>query len=117
MRERLRQDLKAALKNRDAVAVSALRSAIAAIDNAEAVDAGALQTGARDSSEHVAGAAAGVGAADVPRRTVGPAEVRSLVQGEVDGRLQAARDYEERAHPDRAERLRREAEVLSAYLS
>ena len=39
MRASLRDDLKAALKARDRVATAALRSTLAAIDNAEAVPA------------------------------------------------------------------------------
>ncbi|MFF2391084.1 hypothetical protein [Nocardia sp. NPDC058114] len=40
LRERLRAALKTAMKARDLGAVTALRSALAAIDNAEAIDAG-----------------------------------------------------------------------------
>lgn len=39
LRERLRGALPAAIKARDAAAVAALRSALAAVDNAEAADA------------------------------------------------------------------------------
>ncbi len=98
------------------MAISALRSAIAAIDNAEAVAPGVLETAA-SSSERIAGAVAGVGAADVPRRALLPGEVFSLVAGQVDERLRAAQEYDERGRPDVADRLRREAEVLSVYLS
>ena len=38
VRQRLRESLKVALNARDKVAVAALRSALSAIDNAEAVD-------------------------------------------------------------------------------
>ena len=55
VRSRLRSDLTAALKAGDRLAVAALRSALAAIDNAEAVDAGSLPQRAT-SSEHLAGA-------------------------------------------------------------
>jgi len=40
VRDRLRAALPAAMKARDSVAISALRSALGAIDNAETVDAG-----------------------------------------------------------------------------
>ena len=59
MRARLRQDLTAAMKARDAVAVTALRSAIAAIDNAEAVEVPGEPT-APVGSEHFAGAVPGL---------------------------------------------------------
>ena len=63
MHEQLRAALKDALKRRDKVAVVALRSALAALDNASAVDA-TLPT---VDHEHSAGSAGGLGAAEVPR--------------------------------------------------
>jgi uncharacterized protein YqeY len=55
VRERLRADLKSAIKSRDHPAVNLLRTTLAAIDNAEAIDGGG--DGSRVSeSEHVAGA-------------------------------------------------------------
>gem|GEM_PF-809311 len=68
-----REALTAAMKARDAVAVGALRAVIAAIDNAEAADpahAPAQQPGP------IAGGVKGLGAGEVPRRTLGDAEVR-----------------------------------------
>src|SRR5918996_2373390 len=62
LRERLRAALPEAMKARDAVAVAALRSALAAIDNAEAVAAAPAPPGA--GSADVAGAAVGVRAAE-----------------------------------------------------
>src|SRR5579863_5678837 len=82
IRQRLASALTAALKGRDAIAVSALRSALAAIDNASAVPAGpapAVGTG----SPHFAGAVAGVGAAEAQRRHLSETEIEEIVRTEV----------------------------------
>ena len=115
MRTRLRQDLTAALRARDQVAIAALRSAIAAVDNAESVDATSANSNAA-SSQHIAGATAGAGSSDAPRRELGHHDVISIVRGEVDERLQAADQYERLGQVDQAKRLRGEAGVLRAYL-
>lgn len=115
MRASLRDDLKAALKTRDRVAISALRSALSAIENAEAVPADRPSAGVAE-SEHVAGAAAGLGAAEAERRHLTDADLRSILEGEVRERSAAAREYEQLGRSDQAERLRAEAEVLSRYL-
>ena len=62
IRTRLRRALSAALKARNATATSALRSALSAIANAEAVDPGPGRP-AGAGSAHVAGAVAGLGPA------------------------------------------------------
>lgn len=127
------------MKARDQPAVTALRSALAAIDNAEAVDiarttptgeehpavAGEVAGGETTGREiadgevaggEVAGAVVGLGAAEVERRTLTSAEMEAIVLEEVAERLTAARAYERAGQSGHAERLRAEAEVLSAYL-
>ncbi|MEU4801542.1 GatB/YqeY domain-containing protein [Actinosynnema sp. NPDC023587] len=116
MRADLRDDLKAALKSRDRVAVTALRSALAAIDNAEAVPAGTSPTHVTG-NEHVAGAASGLGAAEAERRHLTEADLRSIVEEEVRERTAAATEYERLGRTEDAERLRAEAAVLDRYLS
>jgi uncharacterized protein YqeY len=137
----MRRALTAALKARDQPAVAALRSALAAIDNAEAVDTaratatpaaeghpavagevaggevtGGKLTGGKLTGGEIAGAAVGLGAAEVERRTLTPAEMEAIVREEAAERQTAARAYERVGHSGHAERLRAEAEVLSAYL-
>jgi uncharacterized protein YqeY len=114
IRPRLEQALREALRERNAVAVSAVRSALAALDNAQAVPA-APATGASD-SPHFAGAAAGLGAGEAERRRLGEAEARDIVRAEVAERQAAAREYDRRGLADQAARLRREATVLRAAL-
>ncbi|MBB5960543.1 hypothetical protein FHS29_007171 [Saccharothrix tamanrassetensis] len=115
MRTNLRDDLKAALKARDRVAITALRSALAAIDNAEAVPDG-HSSGDVTGSEHVAGAASGLGAAEAERRHLTEADLRSIVEHEVQERTAAAKEYAQLGRTDLAERLRAEAEVLDRHL-
>jgi uncharacterized protein YqeY len=110
----LRQALADALRARDLMAATALRSALGAIGNAEAVPAPAAAPGT--SSPHVAGAMAGLGAAEAQRRALTAAQVRAVVQAEIDERLSAAASYELAGHADRAARLRREAGVLIAVM-
>jgi uncharacterized protein len=114
LRQRLRGALPAAIKARDAAAVAALRSALAAIDNAEAADAAQAPPGAAHAD--LAGTVAGVGAAEVERRRLTEAQVVAIVRAEVADRQAAARDYEQAGHRRHAERLRAEAGILGAYL-
>ncbi|ASR36747.1 hypothetical protein BAY61_19050 [Prauserella marina] len=115
LRDDLRGSLKAALKARDRGAASALRSALAAIDNAEAVPEGEPLGGGAE-SEHVAGAASGVGSTEARRRALTGADIRTVVENEVRERRAAALEYERLGRAEPAERLRAEAAVLERHL-
>ena len=117
MRATMRDDLKAALKARDRVAVAALRSALAAIENAEALPAGEAAASGTGGSEHVAGAALGVGATEAERRHLTEGDVRAIVAKEVQDRTEAAEEYARLDRPDAAARVQAEAEVLGRYLA
>jgi uncharacterized protein YqeY len=130
IRARMRRGLVAAMKARDQQAVAALRSALARIDNAEAVDPDAfddeglddeglddepaLSTGIRHPT--VAGSVLGVGAAEVDRRILTPEQMAKIVSNEVIEREAAADVVERVGHPEQAERLRAQANLLSTYL-
>jgi uncharacterized protein YqeY len=112
-RARIRRALTAAMKARDATAISALRSALAAIDNAEAPDvseAPAGQTGV------IAGGVAGLGAGEVARRELSDAEVEAIVRGEITERQSEAGDRERTGHHDRAVVLLAEAAALAGVV-
>lgn len=111
-RTTLRDALLVARKDRDAARVSALRSALSAIDNAEIPDDARVDA---PSSATIAGGVVGLGAAEVARRELSDAQIRSLVQGEVDERLAAAKQIGA-THTARAATLRTEAAVLSDML-
>jgi uncharacterized protein len=108
---RLRAALTGALRRRDRTAVSALRSVLGAIANAEAV---APPERAVSVSAHIAGAVQGLGAAEAARRILTPAELTGLVEAEITERLHAAGGYDQAGRPDRAELLRAEAAALRA---
>jgi uncharacterized protein len=113
--DRLQAALRVALKHRDTAAVSALRSALAAIGNAETLPAPASQRSGGD--QYVAGSVAGLGAAEASPRVLTEAEIARLVSTEIAERRVVAARYELAGHPDRADRLRREADVLAAVVS
>ena len=115
MRAELRKDLTAALKARDHVAIGALRSALAAIDNAEAVSVDSPIDNPIGNT-HVAKAALGLGAAEVERRHLTEADVRAIIQNEIQERLLAAEQYNKLGRTDLVERLRDEVEVLNRYV-
>jgi len=104
------------VQTRDSVAVSALRSAQAAVSNAEAV-APPPGPAAPGANRHFAGSVQGLGAAEVPRRVLTEDQVTEIVRAEIAERHQAADLYEQSGRADRAARLRREADVLAAALS
>jgi uncharacterized protein YqeY len=112
LRERLRTALPAAMKDRDRTAMAALRAALAAIDNAEAV---APEDGAHGSLA-IEAVPIGAGATEVARRALSDQEVEEIVRTEVDERETAAVDYERAGYPDRAEQLRDEARTLATHL-
>ena len=71
---------------------------------------------AAGSSEHVAGALVGLGAAEVARRQLSDDDVRRIVVDEVTSREVDADTLERHGATERAGTLRAEAEVLSAVL-
>ena len=145
IRARMRRGLVDAMKARDQQAVAALRSTLARIDNAEAVDPEALDdeadgpeaddgeadVGEADGGEadvgeaaryrgkghpRVAGSVLGVGAAEVDRRILTPEETAAIVRDEVTEREVAADVLERVGRSDQAERLRAQANLLTTYL-
>ena len=116
IRARMRRGLVDAMKARDQQAVAALRSTLARIDNAEALDAEpALYSG--EGHPAVAGSVLGVGAADVDRRVLTPEEMAALVRDDVEEREIAAEVLVRVGRPDQAERLRAQAKLLTTYLT
>ena len=109
-RDALRANLLTARKDRDAVRVSALRSALSAIDNAETPDGPVPSAGALSESS------VGPGSADVPRRVLTDAQIRALLTAEVDERRTAANQLAANGADERAETVRAEAAVLSDLL-
>jgi len=113
IRDRLRVALRAAMISRDTLAVDAIRTALAAIDNAEAVE---IADTTAFSVSRIAGSVVGVGAAEVPRRSLTETEMAELVEREAADRRCAAEGYEQEGYPRRAAELRDSAAVLDELL-
>jgi uncharacterized protein YqeY len=115
IRAALRHGLTAALKARDSDAVAALRTAMAAIDNAEAVPAPA--TNSPTTSAHVAGARGGPGSTEAARRQLSASDVRSVLRDQIAEHSRQAERYDTLGRADAAQRLRRQAGTLAPYLA
>ncbi|WP_067827811.1 hypothetical protein [Nocardia inohanensis] len=111
LRDRLRAALPVAMKARDRTATAAIRSALGAIDNAEAVDGSDVKAGAIEDS------AVGPGTAERDRRILTEADIEAIVRAEITDRLTAATEYEGlNGGVDRAASLRAEAAALTSLL-
>jgi hypothetical protein len=113
LRDRLRAALPAAMKARDRTAVSALRSTLSAIDNAEAVE----RPAGADRGLSIEQSAVGVGAMEVARRDLSDDDVERIVRAEIAERESAATGYAASGRVERAETLRAEAALLTALLA
>jgi len=111
--EKLRTALNQAMRDRADVA-SALRSALGAIANAQAVED--PQT-APAPSAHVAGAVAGLGAAEVERAALGEQDRRALVAAEAQELAALAARLREHGRFAQAESAERGAAVLLDLLA
>lgn len=111
VRQQLQADLKAALKARDQVASSTIRSLLGAIANAEAVEAPAEDRGAAPLG------AVGVGVGEVARRELSEADILAIIRADAAERAEALAHAERHAPPETVERLRAESGVLARYLS
>jgi hypothetical protein len=101
---RIKGDLPNAMRERQTVVVSTLRSLMAAIDNAGAVEQPAP-------SGPIVGKPA-----DVARKTLSDFDVRNIVQSEADERSAALVEYERLGKTSDADRLRKELIVIARYL-
>lgn len=98
------------MRERDREAVGALRVALAAIDNAEAVPIDSVpRAGAVEHS------VVGVGGADAPRRELSEQEMIALVAAEEAELVESAAQFHE-IDPDRAEARSRAAAALRRIL-
>ena len=139
LENRLRAALTAAITGADQLGVPALRSALAAIANAQAVDpatapppavgrfaggpfAGGRFAGGRFAegrfaeAQFLAGGVVGLGAGEVPRRELREGEAVEILGTEIADRRSAADEFDRLDRPERAARLRAEAEALTGHL-
>lgn len=111
MRDELRRDLREAMKQNATAAVRAIRSLLAAIDNAEAVPL--AQTS--DSGAHIANATVGAGSGDRPRRELTQADLDRVLAAELIELANARQEYLRTGRQDEARKLEEQIEVLSRY--
>ncbi len=92
-----------------------MRTVLAALENAEAVptDPGGSAVA---TSEHVAGASVGVGAAEAERRTLSQEDERAIVAGEVTDLRDSAASMAAAGQRSRAEELTAMADVVEQVL-
>lgn len=108
MRSRMSVGVTDALRARDRVRLAALRSAMAALDNAEAAPA--------PTRSSIAPPLVGLGAGDAPRTALDERAVTAVVESEIRAREEAAVEYRALRRSDVAQRLEAEADVLRPYL-
>jgi len=112
LRDRMGAALTSSMKARDREAVAALRSALARVSNAEAVDVDSVPRAGAIEQARV-----GPGAADAPRRELTEDDVRGIVEAEVAEHDHAARHFTDIGRPDEAARVAAQAEVLRGLLA
>ena len=106
LRSRLRAALVDARRARDAETVSTLRTALAALENAEAVPTGSVAGALED-------APVGVGAAEAERRVLSEADELAVLDAEIAALDEAGRAYA-CSVPERAAAAREAARRLGA---
>jgi len=112
LRDRMGAALTSSMKARDREAVAALRSALARVSNAEAVDVDSVPRAGAIEQARV-----GAGAADAPRRELTEDDVRGIVEAEVAEHDHAAQHFTDIGRPDVAARVAAQAEVLRELLA
>jgi uncharacterized protein YqeY len=100
---RIRSDLAGALRERDMTRARLLRTTLAAIENAEAV-------------EGVSSVEGVVGYGDVSRRILTDEEVAGIISREAEEWQFALAEYERIGQDEKAARLRYELGILRGYL-
>lgn len=107
MKARLRQDLRAAIKDKRAVEVKVIRTLVAAIDNAEAP---------AKSAEWNSPLRAGCGSTEVERLLLNDADIRNVLLAEMREREHAAVEMDRLELTDRADDLRTQACLIARYI-
>jgi uncharacterized protein YqeY len=104
IRKRMKADLTEAIKARQRSKVTALRSVLAAIDNAEAIEAG-------DRPQPVVGRSN-----DVPRKELNEDDIRDIVQREIVDYQSSIAQYEQLGKEAEGNQLRERLEIIAHYL-
>ncbi|MCK9903428.1 hypothetical protein CC117_19740 [Parafrankia colletiae] len=116
LRAALRDDLVAAMKARNRDAVTALRTTIAALDNAEAVAVEVPGQEQPPASGRIAGGREGLGVTEAERRELSADTVRAILRSQLSERVDEADRYDALGQAAAGDRLRREADALRKYV-
>lgn len=108
IREQMKADLTQAMKARDSLAVTTLRSVLGAIDNAEAIPV----TEAKFPVEPVVGKSN-----EAPRKILTTDDIRRILEHEVAERRAASAQYARLGQQTEAERLQKTAGLIEGYLN
>lgn len=111
VRTSLKSALLSAMRLRDTAAVASYRSAIAAIDNAEAVPLGDGDRAGAIEASHV-----GIGAAETRRRDLTEVDMLRIVRAEI-AEAQSAADLLAGRDDDGSAKLRNGARILTELLA
>ncbi|BBZ28942.1 hypothetical protein MMAD_32370 [Mycolicibacterium madagascariense] len=114
LREEVRRDLRTAIKSRQPETISVLRTIIAAIDNAEAIQPEAHMPRSADGT--VAHSSPGVGSTEAPRRELAMRDVHAIIRDLLHEYDTQAQQYRSMRQHEAADRLRRQANILHSYL-
>jgi uncharacterized protein YqeY len=104
IRKRLKSDLLSSMKSKDTVAISVLRSLLAALDNASAVPVDATHVRVFGRS------------GDVPGKALSAADCEDILTEELRSRSVAAAEYVRLGRDTEAARLRAEIAVVERYV-
>lgn len=110
MKERLRTDLRTAMKDRNSLDAKVIRSLVAAIDNAEAPAVSQERT-APEQHQFASRSA------EVERLRLSWPQVREVLTVELEERERAAAGFDRLNKQDHAATLRAEASVIRRYLA
>jgi uncharacterized protein len=113
IKSRLSIDLKSAMKDRNAVAIKAIRSLMSAIDNAGAVSVEAPKI--MPMSGGIAGATAGLGSTEIPRRDLSAEDIKQIIRKEIDEMAKAIESINDHSRPETVQ-LERQIDLLRGYL-
>lgn len=104
IRDRLKADLLKAMKERDKIATTTIRTMLGAIDNAEAVELPQGLVYAID------------GSAEVPRRLLTEEDIRAILKREREERQRAYANYQALGLATETEQVQQELSVFERYL-
>lgn len=113
IKKRLSADLKIAMKERDDLAVKTIRSLMSALDNAGAVNVEAPKN--MPMAGGIAGATAGLGSTEIPRRNLSGEEIRQIILGEMDEMIKAIEMINNSSGPETIQ-LAQRIKILKKYI-